>query len=56
MNKTYKKSNIDKYLGKAKEEKINELIDTSGTLIDKNDNFRATTAIVRSKKTADDFY
>ena len=61
MNKTYKKSDIDKYIHKTKkdhlveEERLEELVDTDGTTIDKNDNFRATTSIVRSKKTTDDF-
>ena len=62
MNKTYKKSDIDKYLHNTKkkrsmikEEKIDELIDTAGTLIDKDDNFRTNTTLIRSKKTSDDF-
>ena len=55
MNKTYKKSNINKYLDKLKEEEINELINYDGTLVDRNDNFRATPSIVRSKGTTDDF-
>ena len=61
MNKTYKKSDIDKYFNKIKkrytikEEKLDELINTDGTMIDKDDNFRATTSIVRSKKTTDAF-
>ena len=61
MNKTYKKSDIDKYFNKIKkertikEEKLDELINTDGTMIDNNDNFRATPSIVRSKKTTDAF-
>jgi len=61
MNKTYKKSDIDKYLHKIKrenmikEEKIEELVDTDGTMIDRNDNYRATPSLVKSKKTSDDF-
>ena len=61
MNKTYKKLDIDKYITGLKkehvvrEEEINELVDTAGTMIDKNDNYRATPSIVKSKKTADDF-
>jgi len=61
MNKTYKKSDIDKYVGAIKnehvvrEEDINELVDTAGTMIDRNDNYRATPSIIKSKKTSDDF-
>lgn len=60
MNKTYKKSDIDKYLSKAKnniikEEEITELLNYNGTLVNKDDNFKASTRIVRSKKTTDDF-
>ena len=40
MNKTYKKSDIDKYINETKEEEINELIDANGSLIDRNDNYR----------------
>ena len=54
MNKTYKKSDIHKYHEDYKKD-INELIDADGTLIDKNDNYRATPSIVKSKKTTDDF-
>ena len=61
MIKTYKKSDIDKYIKENKnpnvreEDEINELVDSSGAMIDKNDNFRATPSIIRSKKTSDDF-
>jgi len=56
MNKTYKKSDINKYTGDLKKENmVNELINTDGTLIDRNDNFKANQRIVRSKKTTDDF-
>ena len=54
MNKTYKKSDIHKYHEDNKKD-INELIDTDGTMIDKNDNYRATPSVVKSKKTTDDF-
>jgi hypothetical protein len=54
MNKTYKKSDIDKYHKEHKKD-INELIDTDGIMIDKNDNYKATPSIVKSKKTTDDF-
>jgi len=55
MNKTYKKSDIDKYINEMKEEEINELIDIDGSMIDKNDNYRATPSLIKSKKTTDDF-
>ena len=61
MDKTYKKSDIDKYIGKLKnefvvsEEEVNELVDTAGTMIDKNDNYRATPSLIKSKKTSDDY-
>ena len=61
MNKTYKKLDIDKYMNElknehvVKEDDINEFIDTAGTMIDRNDNYRATPSIVKSKKTTDDF-
>ena len=56
MNKIYKKSDINKYTPPIKkEESINELINADGTLIDKNDNFKANQRIIRSKKTTDDF-
>lgn len=54
MNKTYKKSDIHKYHEDHKKE-INELIDADGTMIDRNDNYRATPSIIKSKKTTDDF-
>ena len=61
MNKTYKKSDIHKYIKEnknedvMKEDDINELVDIDGSMIDKNDNYRATPSIVKSKKTSDDF-
>ena len=55
MNKTYKKSDIDKYINETKEEEINELIDANGSLIDRNDNYRATPSVIKSKKTTDDY-
>ena len=61
MNKTYKKSDINKYISEnknddvMKEDDINELVDTGGAMIDKNDNYRATPSIIKSKKTSDDF-
>ena len=61
MNKTYKKSDIDKYVGALKnkhvvnKEYLNELVDTAGTMIDRNDNYVATPSLIKSKKTSDDF-
>ena len=61
MNKTYKKSDIDKYVGAIKnehvvrEEDLNELVDTAGTIVDRNDNYVATPSLIKSKKTSDDF-
>ena len=55
MNKTYKKSDIDKYINEIKEEEINELIDIDGSMIDRNDNYKATPSVIKSKKTTDDF-
>ena len=61
MNKTYKKSDIDKYVGAIKnehvvhEEDLNELVDTAGTMIDRNDNYVASPSLIKSKKTSDDF-
>jgi len=61
MNKTYKKSDIDKYVGEIKkehvmqEEDLNELVDTAGAMIDSDDNYRATPSLIKSKKTSDDY-
>lgn len=56
MNKTYKKSDINKYLTPLKKGKmVNELINADGTIIDRDDNFKATQRIIRSKKTTDDY-
>ena len=61
MNKTYKKLDINKYINELKneyvmkEDDINEFIDTAGTMIDRNDNYRATPSLIKSKKTTDDF-
>tara|TARA_B100000963_G_scaffold258259_1_gene226648 strand:+ start:2313 stop:3152 length:840 start_codon:yes stop_codon:yes gene_type:complete len=55
MNKTYKKSDIDKYIDETKGEEINELIDSDGSMIDRNDNYRTSTSVIKSKKTTDDF-
>ena len=61
MNNTYKKSDINKYINENKNERtmkdkdINELVDTGGAMIDKNDNYRATPSIIKSKKTTDDY-
>lgn len=58
MNKTYKKSDIHKYVAEQKnidEEEVNELVDIDGSLVDKDDNYKATPSIIKSKKTSDDF-
>ena len=58
MNKRYKKSDIDKLKNESvtiEEDEINELINADGTMLDRDDNFKASTRIVRSKKTTDDF-
>tara|TARA_R110000824_G_scaffold298669_1_gene486862 strand:+ start:363 stop:1199 length:837 start_codon:yes stop_codon:yes gene_type:complete len=61
MNKTYKKSDIDKYIIENKnltgveEKDLNELVDTAGAMIDRNDNYKATPSLIKSKKTSDDF-
>jgi hypothetical protein len=56
MNKTYKKSDINKYLTPLKKGKmVNELINADGTMLDRDDNFKASQRIIRSKKTTDDY-
>jgi len=56
MKKTYKKSDINKYKSKLKKKHmVNEFINADGTMIDRDDNFKASQRIVRSKKTTDDF-
>jgi hypothetical protein len=59
MNKTYKKSDIHKYIDEKKnvvgEEEVNELVDIHGSLVNKDDNYKATPSVIKSKKTSDDF-
>jgi len=59
MNKTYKKSDIHKYIDEKKnvveEEEVNELVDVHGSLVNKDDNYKATPSVIKSKKTSDDF-
>ena len=59
MNKTYKKSDIHKYINEKKnvldEEEVNELVDIHGSLVNKDDNYKATPSVIKSKKTSDDF-
>ena len=58
MYKTFKKSDINKYLSKkniAEEVKINELIGTNGALIDRNNNYKQNRNFIKSKKTTDDY-
>jgi hypothetical protein len=61
MKKFLKKSVIHKYIQEGKslkdilESDLEEFVDVNGTLIDANDNYKATTNDVKSKKTTDDF-
>ena len=57
MNKKFKKSDINKYLKdkKLSEEKIDELINSNGTLIKNNNNYVQNRNHIKSKKTTDDF-
>ena len=61
MKKFLKKSLIHKYLKEGKSLKdilevdLDEFIDVNGTLIDANDNYKASPNFVKSKKTTDDF-
>lgn len=52
MNKTFKKSDINKYL---EEERIDELIGTNGALINPTNNYKQNRNHIKSKKTTDDF-
>ena len=59
MNKTLKKSDINKYFNSKKtnlsEERIEELINTNGALINPTNNYKQSRNFVKSKKTTDDF-
>jgi hypothetical protein len=58
MNKTFKKSDINTYLGKknvVRENELNELIGTNGALIDPNNNYKQSRNFIKSKKTTDDY-
>ena len=61
MNKTYKKSNITNYINiknlkeSTQEEEINELVDSNGTMISRNNNYVQNRSHIKSKKTTDDF-
>ena len=59
MKKTFKKSDINKYLSSEKqnlsEERIEELINTNGALINPTNNYKQSRNFVKSKKTTDDF-
>jgi hypothetical protein len=52
MNKTFKKSDINKYLD---EERIDELISANGALINPSNNYKQNRNHIKSKKTTDDF-
>lgn len=58
MNKTFKKSDINTYLGKKnvlKENELNELIGTNGALINPNNSYKQNRNFIKSKKTTDDY-
>ena len=57
MNKKFKKSDINKYLKRKKLKKglINELINTNGSLIKQDNNYKQSRSYIKSKKTTDDF-
>ena len=61
MNKTFKKSHINNYINRKNlrenlsEEEINELVDTNGNMINKNNNYVTNRNHIKSKKTTDDF-
>jgi len=58
MSKTFKKSDINKYLTKkniVEEVQINELIGTNGALINRNNNYKQNRNFIKSKKTTDDY-
>jgi hypothetical protein len=58
MGKTLKKRDLLEYMEQEDiidEEELNELIDTDGSMIDSNDNFKATDRDVKSKGTSQDF-
>lgn len=60
MSKTFKKSDINKYIIKKniveskEEEQIDEFIDIDGTMINRNNNYKTGHQYIRSKKTTDD--
>ena len=59
MRKTFKKSDINKYLDtkktKLSEEKVNEFINPNGSLISSTNNYKQNRNFVKSKKTTDDY-
>jgi hypothetical protein len=59
MRKTFKKSDINKYLDtkktKLSEEKVNEFINPNGSLISPTNNYKQNRNFVKSKKTTDDY-
>jgi hypothetical protein len=61
MNKTFKKSYINNYINRKNlkenisEEEINELVDTNGSMIDKDNNYVVNRNYIKSKKTTDDY-
>jgi len=58
MNKTFKKSDINTYLGKKnvlRENELNELIGTNGALINPSNSYKQSRNFIKSKKTTDDY-
>jgi hypothetical protein len=58
MNKTFKKSDINTYLGKKnvlRENELNELIGTNGALINPSNSYKQNRNFIKSKKTTDDY-
>ena len=59
MGKTFKKSDINKYLDNKKtklsEENVNEFINPNGSLISPTNNYKQSRNFVKSKKTTDDY-
>jgi hypothetical protein len=58
MNKTFKKSDINTYLGKKnvlRENELNELIGTNGALINPSNSYKQNRNFIKAKKTTDDY-
>jgi hypothetical protein len=58
MGKTFKKSDINKYLNEKNSNKqnlVNELVGTNGALINRTNNYKQNRNHIKSKKTTDDY-